>query len=296
MDIFNTKNKTATIMLCSACNTSCKHCYISYKGDRRYEDVKQMITTLKAQGYNIILNGTEPLIFPKFIELFKLADQNQVFTNGKVILENPDIIDTILNNGIKQISFSYHYGVQDEWSEVSLADVEKAVKLCLNKGLEVCVLCSLCSYNYTKVQEICEKVKSLGITQIHFTNFICQGRAKQNNMQHYILTEDQILIALNDINRAREKYDIKDLRISRCGSFGNGTNSKNFLCDAGIDDFVIAPDNKVYPCLFFTGISEYQIGEYKDGKINLFKQCQYDCKDCFAKKILNQNKNINIFK
>jgi MoaA/NifB/PqqE/SkfB family radical SAM enzyme len=255
-----------------------------------------MITELKTQGYNIILNGTEPLIFDGFIELFKLADQNQVFTNGKVVLENPDIVNTILKNGIKQISFSYHYGVQDDWSEVSLADVEKAIDICIKAGLEVCVLCSLCSKNYTKVLEICKKVKSLGVKQIHFTNFICQGRAKQNNMQHYILTEEQILAALKDINLAREKYDIADFRISRCGSFGNAINSKNFLCDAGVEDFVIAPDNKVYPCLFFTGISEYQIGEYKDGKINIFKQCSYDCKDCFAKKILNQNKQINIFK
>lgn len=295
MDIFNTKNKTATIMLCSSCNASCKHCYISYNGNKKFEEAKQMILQLQKQGYKVLLNGSEPLLFPKYLDLFKLTGQKQIFSNGKIILDNPNIVDDIVEAGIKQISFSYHYDVQEKWSDIDLEKVEKAIMICHKAGLKVCLLCSLCSENYDKVLEICEKAIELEVSEIHFTNFIVQGKAKSNLFNHFLLNEEQILNVLKDINKAREKYNKNQLLISRCGSFGNVINSKNFVCDAGIEDFIITPDNNVYPCLFFAGIEEYKIGEYVDGHILINKKCKFDCNDCFAKNILNYNKNINIF-
>lgn len=290
-DIFHTaiSKKTVTIMLCSGCNTDCSHCYISYKGNRDVEQAKQMIINLLSQGYQVVLNGTEPLLFDGYLQLFKIAGQQQIFSNGLIINKKPTIIKDILDNGIKQISFSYHYGVQDKWSKVSLKEVENAVKLSVNGNLQVCLLCSLCTKNYLKVAEICKKAFDLHASEVHFTNFILQGRAKVNNFSKYVLNDEQIKIALQEIDEERKKYDKKRLYISRCGSFGNDICSKNFMCDAGTNDVVITPDNNIYGCLFFAGIPEYKIGQYKNGKIVIDKSSKFDCNNCYAKNILNYN-------
>ena len=145
------------------------------------------------------------------------------------------------------------------------------------------------------VEEICQKAFDLSVDEIHFTNFIYQGNSKKNNFKQQILTEDQILEALKQINEQRKKYDIKTLKITRCGSFGNVIGSKNYYCDGGIGDIVITPDNKVYPCIFLAGIEKYKIGEYVDGNVVFGKKVNHDCKHCFAKQILNENIELKDF-
>lgn len=291
-DIFNTNSKTITIMTCSACNENCNHCYISYKGNKRAEEIKDMMISLQGQGWQVMLNGSEPLLFDGFLELYGMADQDKIFSNGKIILQKPELIQKIVKAGLKRICLSYHYGVQDQWSNVSLEEVEQVAKMCKSSGLDVCLMCSLCQENYLLLDEICKKAKELNVDEVHFTNFICQGNAVKRGLQKHILSEEQILIALKKINELREKYDIDDLKITRCGSFGNNIGSKNYYCDAGITDYVITPDNSIYPCIFFAGIPEYKLGEYSNGKLNLTKKCNHNCSGCFAKDILNYKKEI----
>lgn len=53
--------KEVTIMLCSSCNVNCRHCYISYEGDRNIKELSKMIYNLKNKGYEIDLNGSRTL-------------------------------------------------------------------------------------------------------------------------------------------------------------------------------------------------------------------------------------------
>lgn len=109
------------------------------------------------------------------------------------------------------------------------------------------------------------------------------------------LNEDEILEVLKEINNLRSHYKKDQLFIDRCGSFGNSIGSKNYLCDAGINDVTITPDLKLYPCLFFAGIKEYEIGFYKDGKFLITKDCKHFCNNCLAKKVYNEKNDIDIF-
>lgn len=49
------KGKEVILMACSSCNIKrCEHCYISYKGDREPEDLKQLASLL-ASNYEVYI-------------------------------------------------------------------------------------------------------------------------------------------------------------------------------------------------------------------------------------------------
>ena len=279
------KGKTLNIMLCSTCNEKCKHCYICYNGDFDERTLNEVIDSFK--GEKVILNGTEPMLFPKFLKYFKKVNQDYIFTNTKIIMKNPAILDKLKNCGIEKICLSYHFGVQDKLNDIPLSQIEECAKLCKEKGFFVRLNCSLCKDNVHMIEEICQKAFEIGARQIKFTNFIIQGNAKKYGFDKVALNEDEILEALNEINRMRKKYDKSVLEVSRCGSFGNSIQSKHYCCDAGIDYLTITPDLKLYPCIFFAGLKEYEMGFYKDGKFWLTKECVHNCDGCLAKKVCN---------
>src|SRR5574344_1913289 len=193
MEIFNsTSNKTMTIMLCSYCNTKCKHCYLAFNGKRDDEQsLSNLISNLQKEEYTVLLNGSEPLLFPEYIKYFKQANQECIFTNGRVIVQNPSIIDKIKNAGIKTVCLSYHYKIQNLVSEISFNEVEKAISLIKEKNLQVCLMCTLCKENYKDIDKICQKAYELGASELHFTNFICCGESIKNNLKYLTLNEDE---------------------------------------------------------------------------------------------------------
>lgn len=283
------------IMLCSTCNTNCKHCYISYKNNFDEKTLDEIISNFK--GKKISLNGTEPLMFPEYLKYFKKVGQDFVYTNSKIITSDPQIFEKLKQNGITKVCMSYHYNLQHLVSDVSLEQVEKAIQLCQKNQIKVRILCSVTTTNYQQLDELCEKAVEMGVKEIQLTNFIVQGNAIKNNLSYLALSDEQILQALKTINVLREKYDKNTLFIDRCGSFGNSIGSKHYLCDAGINDVSITPDLKLYPCLFFAGVKQYEMGYYADGEFYITKKCEHNCDECLAKNVYNNHQDCtHIFK
>ena len=289
------KGDILNIMLCSSCNTHCKHCYISYKGNFDTKTLDELIANFK--GKQITLNGTEPLMFPQYLKYFKQVRQDYIFTNSNIIYKNPLILDDIIANDIKKVCFSYHYKIQEQVSSIPLSQVEECVKMCLEKGLKVKLLCSVCKSNYKYLREFCEHALKLGASEILFTNFILQGNAIKYGFKELLLSDEELLFTLKEINEIRKLYDKNVLKIERCGSFANSIKSKNYLCDVGIKDVTITPDLKLYPCIFFAGMKEFEMGYYKDGKFIITRECNHPCDDCLAKQVFNDGKDLSyIFK
>ncbi|MBO5884454.1 MAG: radical SAM protein [Clostridia bacterium] len=287
--------KRLTIMLCSTCNTNCKHCYISYKGNFDTNTLDEVIQNFK--GTEFYLNGTEPLMFPQYLKYFKQLKHDFIFTNGKIVYNNPQILDQLKPNGINKVCFSYHLNLQELVSEIPLTQVEDCIKLCQQKGLKVKLLCSLCKTNYKNIEEFCEKAISLGVKEVLLTNFIIQGNAIKNGLSNLALSDSELLEVLTEINRLREKYPKDQLFIERCGSFDNSIQSKKYYCDAGYEDVVITPDLKLYPCIFFAGVKEFEMGYYKNGKFWITKECAHTCDYCMAKRKYNDKLDCsNVFK
>lgn len=162
------------IMACSKCNINCKHCYISYKGNRSADELFQLVTDL-SEKYNIILNGAEILTDLNYLKSYEKINQNYFMSNGVEIYNNPEILNIIKGYGITSISLSYHFGIQDNISIMTPEKIEKVINLILQKGLQVRLLTTITSNNYNKIIQMCKKAEQLGSRGIKFTNFLLQG-------------------------------------------------------------------------------------------------------------------------
>ena len=121
--------KEVTIMLCSSCNVNCRHCYISYEGDRNIKELSKMIYNLKNKGYEIDLNGAEPLINLQYLQFYKMTNSKSIMTNGLEIYKNPHIIELLKENNITTVEISHHFSLHDQISPIPLNIVEDVIKL-----------------------------------------------------------------------------------------------------------------------------------------------------------------------
>ena len=111
-------------MLCSQCNNNCKHCYINYSGRFVDEELSRIIPNLN-EKYTILLNGAEPIMYPEYYKYFKMVDEHRIIT----ILENPNVLDQLLENGINEVWLSYHFGIQNEISRINENQLNNVVQI-----------------------------------------------------------------------------------------------------------------------------------------------------------------------
>lgn len=281
--------KEVTIMLCSSCNVNCRHCYISYKGDRDIDELSRMIYNLKNKGYEIDLNGAEPLINLQYLKFYKLTNSKNIMTNGLEIYKNPNIIELLKENNITTVEISHHFSLHNEISPIPLSIVEYVIKLCVSNGIKILINTTISKKNYMEIRSICKKAYELGASRIRFNNLINQGQAIHNNLKYDILSSKEISTFFEELKKVREYYNENELYIERSGLFGKDATGikSNFNCPAGIEDITITPDNLVYPC-FFVAKKGFEIGKYEDGIIKIFKEFKCNRKDeCFVCKMLN---------
>ena len=116
--------KKLTIMACSKCNVHCKHCYISYKGNRTPEELMKLATKFKDK-YKVEINGAEVLTDLGYIESYPIVKQDFIMTNGVAIYKDPSILDYLKEKGIRQVFMSYHLGIHEDISPVEVEALEK---------------------------------------------------------------------------------------------------------------------------------------------------------------------------
>ena len=277
------------IMICSKCNINCKHCYISYKGNRDPNELVQMVEHLKNK-YTIELNGAEVLTDPNYLKAYKVLGQHYILSNGKVFLDNPKIVENLKENDISTVVLSYHFGIQDKISTVSEESLRKIIRLLKENDIEYRFMTTINCDNYNRVIEFCDQAHNLGARAIKFTNYIMQGNAISLDKR---LSLEQKKTFFEELGEARGKYSKDDLIIERCGTFGkNLVSSKdNFNCDCITNSVVLTPDNKIYPCVFLAK-ENYEIGEYIDGKIMLDNSFYNDHNICLTDNICNKGKKL----
>lgn len=282
--------KNVTIMSCSDCNTKCKHCYVSYKGNLSGDDLYEMCSLLKDR-YQLNINGTEVLLHKDYFATYNLIGQKRLLSNGIVINQDDLIIECINDSSIEMVAMSYHFEIQDEISKVSQVLLRDNIKKLQDNNIKVELMCTVTKDNYDKILDICEKVIALGVKKVRFINYLRTGNALDLSDAN-ILTDKQIEIFFEQLNKARSKYPIDTLLIKRCGSFGFDMNhSCNFKCSACKDKVIIAPDLNVYPCIYMVK-PEFKIGYYKDGKVYIEEEIVHNQDECLAKNYYNRNKTL----
>lgn len=287
--------KSVIVMACSRCNVNCTHCYISYNGNRTAEDLLFTVKMLK-EKYQLNINGAEVLSNFEYLKSYKEIDQHYVLTNGKVFLTDDTACTKLKENDIQSVSLSYHFGIHDNLSPIKIEDLDKIIKIIKSNNLEFRLMTTITSENYKLVPYMCERAKELGARGIKFTNFVKQGSGKSLDDQN-ILNDDQIKAFFELLLLERNKYNIKDLIIERCGTFGKNTlsNHDNFYCDCITDSIVLTPDNNIYPCVFLAQPG-YEIGKFENGKIYIYDNYENNHDSCLVKQVCNERKKILIKK
>ncbi len=131
-----------------------------------------------------------------------------------------------------------------------------------------------------------DKAYEMGAEGIKFTNYTQLGNAKELD-PNYMLQERELKEFFEHLNNARNKYDVNEFRIRRCGSFERDTTKEhdNFECIAGTKSVAITPDLKVYPCFFLTAPGN-EIGYVENGRIVIDSEFKNDGVKCLTKKIV----------
>lgn len=275
--------KKLTIMACSKCNISCKHCYISYKGNRTPEELMELVTKFKDK-YKVEINGAEVLTDLRYIESYPIVGQDFIMTNGVCISKDPSILDYLKEKGIRQVFMSYHLGIHGEISPVEIESLEKNIKNIISRGLKLKLYVTVTQKNYMYIHDIVTKAKEYGAMSVRFTNYIKQGNAKKLSDEN-ILSEEQTREFIRMVEQERSLYEQKDMDIERCGTFGN-CGSKKFKCYAVNNNVVLTPDNNIYPCIFLAK-KGYEIGYYDGDKLLLYEECKNDGAECIVRNYCN---------
>lgn len=284
------EGKKVTIMSCSNCNTNCKHCYVSYKGNFKGDELYQLCEQLK-EKYELNINGTEVLLHKDYFPVYNLIGQKRLLSNGIVINKDESIIELIKESSIEMVAMSYHFIIHKNISNVSQEMLKNNIKKLQENGIKVELMCTVTKSNYDKILEICKDVVDMGVKKVRFINFLNTGNAINLDNSN-ILTEDQKRVFFDLLNKARNIYPKEKLLIKRCGSFGlDNEHSCNFNCPAGKDKVVISPDMKVYPCIYMVK-PEYKIGQYTNGKVMIDSEIIHDGTKCLASECYNQGKKL----
>lgn len=290
--MYEFKGKKVTVMSCSNCNIKCKHCYVSYKGNFSGEQLYDICNKLKDK-YQLNINGTEVLLHRDYFQSFCLIGQKRILSNGVIINQDDTILVEIKNSTIEMVAMSYHFGIHQEISPVEQEILISNIKKLQANNIKVELMCTVTQANYDKILNVCESVVALNVHKVRFINYLKTGNAlymEDNN----ILTSGQKIEFFRQLNLAREKYAEEELLIKRCGSFGMDHNHYcNFSCSAGYEEVVIAPDLKVYPCIYLVKPG-LDIGKYEDGKVIIDKEITHDRQHCLANNIFNKDEKFRI--
>lgn len=279
------------IMACSDCNTHCKHCYISYKGNFDSENLYEICKEL-SNKYTVRLNGTELIIHPDYFKSLKLIKQELLLTNGIEIQRKPEIVKELAAVGIKRVRMSYHFGIHESISSVSQKIVEENIPKLAKEGIITELRVTITRNNLELIPDMCKKTIELGAKRIKFTNYMCMGSAEQLSHDN-ILTKKDLERFFEILEQERNKYPEVVLKIRRCGTFGKDYSGRkcNFSCPAIEDCVVMTPDYNIYPCVFLAKPG-YEIGKFENGKIIIYKDIESDNQKCLAKEINNNGLKI----
>lgn len=280
-----------TLLPCSDCNAKCKHCYVSARKNLNGDELINIVKKLVSSGYEVDLNGTEPLLHRDYIQSFQYIGQTRVMTNGLVFKDNFEYLDDLKKSGITTINTSYHFSLHSIISPVPKDYLLQLWAEIQKRGMRFTINCTLSTHNYLAIDEICDETYELGARRIRFTNLIRQGNSTGLD-QRLFLNCEQLNYTIEKICSCRSHYSPSALYIERCGSFGPGSNHRKFFCPAGIDRVFIATDAKVYPCVFLSRPGD-EIGYYENGHIYIDAGFSNDSTRCLALDLLNGNYAIN---
>lgn len=150
--------KTIFVYATSVCNHECRHCYLGYEGSWEPKKLYEFVKNMKSKKYQVIINGAEVLTNILYLDSFKLAEQNFIFTNGKIFTsdQKDKVLCKILESGITSVKISHHFDSIESLGSVDSETVETAIDYLISHGISVEINTTITKDNFRQVEEICD--------------------------------------------------------------------------------------------------------------------------------------------
>jgi MoaA/NifB/PqqE/SkfB family radical SAM enzyme len=256
--------------VCSKIANPCKMCYVKamkHAGKKIVKDTQTIVSdlsTLNQQGYSTFIVTRDLLTRNDWKEIVKAAKEEHILTTGQPIVDNPSILEDMVESGIKQVVMSAN--LEDVAKKLNLPDAEttkKAVGMVKSKGISAMLTMMVNKDNYKKVYEMVDYAVSLGADNLRFLQYIPLFGDHDS-----ALNKQEMKFFLESSYELQEsgKYPESTIYISREGNFSGPYHKKGCTCDAVSEHLLIGLDNLIYPCLFFVN-PKFVIGKFLDGQI-----------------------------
>lgn len=255
----------------NSCNLKCIHCYPDSGTGCRQEltndDFRKLIDNLKGMHFHrTFLSGGEPILdnnFYKYLQIAKhISDEVFLCSNGTLLSESK--LNELIDNGINGIVLScqaidpdmaYKIYGNENVPNLVYAAIKRIQKLNISLSVEI----SLMKQNVQYLDNIIEKLISLGIKSLSFKRLLPVGRgdsieialSKEENYEilkkiyHWQATNTDIRFNVHDPLYGTILYE-------HLGEFSSNESMQKWLrgfsCRAGTRWIGIDPSGNVSPC------------------------------------------------
>lgn len=286
----------------STCNAACKGCYagagqISFplaRGIISSEEAERDIAAL-VKDYRVLLRGTEILLNPNYIPLLKLADNRIVLTNGIILGQFPERLNTLAKNGVTNIVVTYPFDTNPSTIR-NLGDllqkralIRLGIQNIKKRGsgfvLQLSTIITSDCLEDSILERIYEEAKSLGAEVIRFIPYVAMNG--NDDVDCYALSKGEKIRLVEQIKKLKQNFHqdilcihtpgvlgLFDLRASQKEDLDPNYHaiSEKLICPAGLSYFAVSSIKKqdekkrlyrpITPCHFRM---DAEVGRYYGG-------------------------------
>lgn len=255
----------------NSCNLNCIHCYpdsgLGYKQLLSKDDFSQIFNNFKGMHFHrTFLSGGEPILDNNFYEYLEIAKHisDEVFlcSNGTLLTESK--LNELIDKGINGIVVSCQ--TIDPKLAFNIYGNEKvpnlvfaAIKRIQNLNISFSVEISLMKQNVPYLDDIIEKLISLGVTTLSFKRLLPVGRGNSDQIALSKKENYDILTKIYNWQETHEniRFNVHDplygtILFDHLGNFSNNVSMQKWLrgfsCRAGTRWIGIDPAGNVSPC------------------------------------------------
>lgn len=210
----------ADLLVPTACNQSCPGCFydlpetlnIPDLDDDSVKDLRQTIDLLRTKDNNPTFYPREPSVSRRILDVYKELSVTRAITNGK-LLYKPEKIAAFKASGITDIvvtvpglqsSYGIYTGEDPATYDRLMTGISKAVQ----EGLNVSVFTPVFEKNINDIEEMTDRLTSIGIKDIKFIRVIPTGRARFLP-DDFFLTKDGMMQFMTNVDKTRKKWGEK---------------------------------------------------------------------------------------
>ncbi len=254
------------IIVTNRCNLDCNYCYFKRGVQDQVSNPKYLLSIIK-DFKEIVFSGGEPLLNFKWIkEFLTLAKANKVnydnvilFTNGTLLTDDKVSFlkehNVTVNVSLDGPGFVHDVNRVFPDGSGSFDLVMKGIELLKKYDVNFYVTSVLSHQSYDKVYQTLTFLESLGVKQVGFSSLMKPYKSYMEPLSYdeLLTANDQLIKFHEERKQNNSKMLVDNLSFIPLPIFIKElfVHENNFLirpCSAGMTDFVLSADGKVFPC------------------------------------------------